>query len=212
MAFDVANLHLQPGAVGDLAYIYDAGSDTMATVIAAGYFNNTDDMTNLQAEDVIWCQCGDGNMTLRVSAVSSGSVTTQFAGGNLPIQTFATGTVAETTATPAVGFYEVGTSIATATRFVCPTPYPGAELIVHKVGSGTQAMDFDAGGSGATAIVFNAMGTTGRRITLRMPGESFHVVGSSTSRWRVYSLLLTATGKDGSYAGEGASVSYTLGT
>lgn len=210
MAFDVTNLHLQPGAVGDLAYIYDAGSDTMATVIAAGYFNNTDDSVNLQAEDIIWCQCGDGNFTLRVSSVSSGSVTTQFAGGNLPIQTFATGTDSALAATPAVGFYEVGTSISTATRFVLPTPYPGAELVVHKIGSGTQGIDFDAGGSGATAIVYNA--ANGRRITLRMQGESFHVVGSSTSRWRVYDVSLTSTGKDGSFAGEGASVSYGLST
>lgn len=210
MAFNVANLHLQPGAVGDLAYIYDAGADTMATVIAAGYFNNTDDNINLQAEDVIWCQCGDGNMTLRVSSVSSGSITTQFAGGNLPIQTFATGTAAELAATPAVGFYEVGTSISSATRFVLPTPYPGAEIKVHKIGSGTQGIDFDAGGSGATGIVYNA--ANGRRITLRQQGETFHVVGSSTTRWRVYDLSLTATGKDGSYAGEGASVAYGLGT
>lgn len=212
MAFDVTNLHLQPGAVGDLAYIYDAGTDTMATVIAAGYFNNTDDSVNLQAEDIIWCQCGDGNFTLRVSSVSSGSVTTQFAGGNLPIQTFATGTDSALAATPAVGFYEVGTSISTATRFVLPTPYAGAELIVHKIGSGTQGIDFDAGGSGATAIVFNAMGSNGRRITLRQNGELFHVIGSSTSRWRVYGLSLTSTGKDGSYVGEGASVAYSLGT
>src|SRR5574341_936395 len=47
MAFTAANLHLQPGAVGDMQYIYDAGSDTLATVIAAGYFNNTDDSINL---------------------------------------------------------------------------------------------------------------------------------------------------------------------
>src|SRR3990167_9034384 len=130
MAFDVANLHLQPGAVGDMHYIYDAGSDTMATVIASGYFNNTDDATNLQAEDLIWCQCGDGNMFLRVSSVSSGLVTTQFAGGNLPIGTPGTGTAAEVASMAIPGYYEIGSTISTASRYVLPTPYPGAEITV----------------------------------------------------------------------------------
>ena len=190
MAFDVANLHLQPGAVGDLAYIYDAGSDTMATVIAAGYFNNTDDMTNLQAEDVIWCQCGDGNMTLRVSAVSSGSVTTQFAGGNLPLLTAATGTEAALSAAVGVGFMEVGTTISTATRYVLSTPYPGAEFMAHKVDSGTQTFEFDAGGSGATGITYDG---SNRRIVMRAETDHFHVVGSSTTRWRIHNLEFAAS-------------------
>lgn len=203
MAFDVTNLHLRAGAPGDLTYTYDAGSDTMATVNTAGYFNNTDDNVNLIAEDRIWCQCSDGNMWLRVTSVAAaGAVTTQFAGGNLPIQTFATGTEAALV-TLEVGYYEAGTVVATATRAVLPTPYPGAEVIVRKVGSGTQSQTFDAGGSGATSIVYDAEGN--RRITLRLEGEGFHVVGSSTTRWRINALHLTATGKDGSYAGEGAS-------
>jgi hypothetical protein len=201
MAFTAANLHLEPGAVGDMHYIYDAGTDTMATVIAAGYFNNTDDNTNLQAEDLIWCQCGDGNMFLRVSAVSSGSVTTQFAGGNLPINTAATGT-SDAVANAAVGFMELGTSIATATRYILPTPYPGAEVIVRRIDSGTQAIEFDAGGSGATGVVYDA--TLNRRITTRHEGEHFHVVGSSTTRYRVYDTNFVSSGSED--LGGGASV------
>src|SRR3990167_1943991 len=192
MAFTVANLHLQPGAVGDMHYIYDAGSDSMLTVAAAGYFNNTDDSVNLQAEDLIWCQCTDGNMFLRVSAVSSGSVTTQHAGGNLPINTAATGTEAALSGSIFVGFMEVGTSIATATRYVLPTPYAGAEFMAFKVDSGTQSIEFDAGGSGATGVTYDSVGN--RRITLRFEGENFHVVGSSATRWRIYGLKWTATG------------------
>ena len=118
MAFTNANLHLLAGAVGDLNYKYDAGTDTLATVLAVGYLNNDDDDTNFQAEDLIWCQCTDGNMYLRVTAVSSGSVTTQFAGGNLPIQTMpGTGTdVAVASAMSGPGQYEIGTSIGTADR------------------------------------------------------------------------------------------------
>ena len=215
MAFTASNLHLRAGAPGDLSYTYDAGSDAMATVIAAGYFNNTDDDINLVAEDRIWCQCTDGNMWLRVSSVSSGSVTTQFAGGNLPIQTFATGT-AGPLALLSVGFYEVGTSIATASRNVLPTPYPGAEVMVRKVDSGTAPFNFDAGAcasdisiglGGGTGVTYDAVGN--RRITMRYEGESFHVVGSSTSRWRIQSMNFRSSGSED--LGGGASV-FIVGT
>lgn len=195
MAYTAGNLHLRAGAPGDLTYTYDAGSDTMATVAAAGYFNNSDDDLNLVADDLIWCQCTDGNMWLRVGSVSSGSVTTQFAGGNLPIETAATGTEAALSDTLGVGFMEVGTSISTATRYVLPTPYPGAEFIARKVDSGTQLFEFDAGGSGATGITYDSVGN--RRITLQSEGEGFHVIGSSTTRWRLYSLGMDASAVSG---------------
>jgi hypothetical protein len=192
MAYTAGNLHLRAGAPGDLTYTYDAGSDAMATVAAAGYFNNTDDDLALVADDLIWCQCTDGNLWLRVSAVSSGSVTTQFAGGNLPLQTFATGTAVALGAEMAVGYYEIGTSIATATRLALATPYPGAEVKVLKVDSGTQVFEIEAGASGATAVVYDSVGN--RQFTLRMEGESFHVVGSSTSRWRIQNMNWKGTG------------------
>lgn len=207
MAFDTSNLHLYGVAEGDRTFTYDAGSDTMATVATAGYFNNTDDNQAFGADDLIFCQCTDGNMWLRVSAVSSGSVTCQFAGGNNPVQTHSTGTAAALN-TLTYGYYEVGTSIATATRNVLPTPYPGAEVIVRKVDSGTQTFVFDAGGSGATGVTYDAVGN--RRITLRFEMEGFHVVGSSTSRWRLYGLNLTATGASGTpEAGASGQISGT---
>lgn len=191
MAYTAGSLHLRAGAPGDLTYTYDAGDDTMAQVAASGYFNNSDDDLNLVADDLIWCQCTDGNMWLRVSAVSSGTVTTQYAGGNLPIETAATGTEAALSDTLGVGFMEVGTTISTASRYVLPTPYPGAEFQVRKVDSGTQLFEFDAGGSGATAITYDSVGN--RRITLQTEGEGFHVVGSSTSRWRLRGLEIDAS-------------------
>lgn len=197
MAYTAANLHLKAGAPGDLTYTYDAGSDSMATVSVAGYFNNTDDNLNLTVDDLMFCQCTDGNMWLRVSALSSGSVTTQFAGGNSPLQTFSTGTAAALN-TLLVGYYEVGTSIATATRNVLPTPYAGAEVRVMKVDSGTQAFNFDAGGSGATAPTYDG---ANRRILLKAEGESFHVVGTSATRWRIQHIRHHA-----SAVSEGASV------
>jgi hypothetical protein len=184
MAYTAGNLHLRAGAPGDLTYTYDAGSDSMATVATAGYFNNTDDDLNLTVDDLVWCQCTDGNMWLRVASISSGSVTAQFAGGNLPLQTFSTGTAAALN-TLAVGYYEVGTSVATASRNVLPTPYAGAEVHVTKQDSGTQVFHFDAGGSGATGVTYDG---SNRRIILRQEGESFHVVGTSATRWRIMNI------------------------
>ena len=186
MAYTAGTLHLRAGAPGDLTYNHDAGSDTMATVLTAGYFNNTDDSLNLTVDDLIWSQCADGNFWHRVSAIASGSVTTQFAGGNLPLQTPATGTDATLSAAMAVGHYEVGTSISTASRYVLPTPYAGAEVLVRKNDSGSQIFEFDAGGSGATGITYDSVGN--RRISLRNEANGFHVVGVSTTRWRIYNL------------------------
>ena len=196
MAYTAGNLHLRAGAPGDLTYTYDATSDTLATVVAAGYFNNDDDDLNLVADDLIFVQATDGNCWLRVSAVSSGSVTTQFAGGNLPIQSMpATGTaVALAAAMAGVGQYEIGTSIGTATRFALPTPYPGLEIRVQKMDSGSEIFAFDAGGSGATDIyIGNATISQQRRIQLQTEGDMFHVVGVSTSRYRLAGYNINAS-------------------
>lgn len=204
MAYTAGNLHLRAGAPGDLTYTYDAGAtDTLATVLTAGYFNNTDDDLNMTVDDLIFIQASDGNCWARVSAISSGSVTLQFAGGNLPVQTFATGTAAALN-TLSVGFYEVGTSIATASRNVLPTPYPGAEVIVRKDDSGSQVFEFDAGGSGATGITYDSVGN--RRINLQNEGEGFHVVATSATRWRIQSLdIMGCSGVQGASRALGAS-------
>ena len=205
MAYTAGNLHLRAGAPGDLTYTYDATSDTLATVVAAGYFNNDDDDLNMVADDLIFVQATDGNCWLRVSAVSSGSVTTQFAGGNLPIQSMpATGTaVALAAAMAGVGQYEIGTSIGTATRFALPTPYPGLEIRVQKMDSGSEIFAFDAGGSGATGIyIGNATISQQRRIQLQTEGDMFHVVGVSTTRYRLAGFNINAS----SVAPSGGSV------
>lgn len=199
MAFTNANLHLRAGAPGDLTYTYDAGSDTLATCLASGFFNNTDDNINLTAEDLIFVQATDGNCWLRVSSVSSGTVTTQWAGGNLPIGSPGTSS-ASAVKTLLVSHNEVGTSITKATRFVLPTVYAGAEVIVRKDDSGSAGIQFDAGGSGATGVTYDSVGN--RVITLKTEGEGFHVVGASSSRWRIYNLNTNAS----AVAPEGGSV------
>jgi len=203
MAYTAGNLSLMTGAVGDLCYKYDAGSDTMATVIADGYFNNDDDDLNLAVDDRILCDCTDGNMWLKVASVTSDYVVTQFAGGDLPIQTFATGT-ADALALMEYGHYEVGTSIATASRAVLPVPYAGAEMVIVKVDSGSQVFSFDAGASasdvavggsgnagGGTGITYDSVGN--RRIQLQTEMDMVHLKGVSSTRWRIYGANINAS-------------------
>jgi len=203
MAYTAGNLHLRSGAPADLVYNYDAGSDALATVLVAGYFNNSDDDLNLVADDMIWVRATDGNAWFRVASVSSGSVTLEFAGGNLPIQTFATGTVASVNKL-LVGYYDCGTAIATATRMELPTPYPGAEVYVTKADSGTAGIEFTAGS--ATTMVFNNLND--RETTLYMQGDYFHCVGSSATRWRVMGQQYTSTYSSGSVMTGGSLMFY----
>ena len=107
---------------------------------------------------------------------------------------------------------------------VLPTPYPGAEvlLVVTGTGSGGHSLSVDAGasasnvsldaddavGGGGTGVVFNAANI--RRIRLSRTGESLHVVGTSTSRWRIQNLNYRSTGASASAGGGGSKV--LLGT
>jgi len=190
MAFTNADLHLRAGAPGSLTYTYNAtttgASDALAEILVAGYFNNSDDDIALVVDDLIFCRCTDGNMTVRVSAVSSGSVTCQFAGGNLPT-TQAQGSGSDAcTVQLLVGAYELtsATGDGTATHWRLPTPYPGAEVSVRLNGSFVTAQHFDCGG--ATTVLLNDVGD--RRILLAHEGDSFHVVGVSATRWRIQSV------------------------
>lgn len=204
MAYTAGNLHLLAGAPGDLSYTYDSGSDTQATVATAGYFNNTDDDLNLTVDDVIWCQCADGNMWLRVASLSSGSVTCQFAGGNVPIQASASGVTTRVALT--VGHYVLGSAHGTSTRYVLPAPYPGAEVIVRRgSGSGAVVLRVDAGTNTAVGFGATTIAVAGRRsIRLVREGEGFHVRASGSTRWDVISYNYMSTGASAS-AGGGAS-------
>jgi len=201
MAYTAGNLHLRAGAPGDLSYTYDAGAtDTMATVMADGFFNNADDDLNLTVDDLIFIQASDGNFWARVGSIAANAVTLHFAGGALPpVRTYASGSAAART-NLSVGFYEVGTAIADATRAVLPTPYVGAEVMVRKVASGSGPIEFDAGASasdvsvglgGGTGVTYD--GTGNRRVTLRTEGDMFHVVGTSTTRWQFRNVAFTSS-------------------
>ena len=201
MAFDPTNLQLNPVAPGSNTYVYRSTSETMATVAAASYFDfGPETAPRLVANDLVYCMCSDGNFWLKVFSASdtTGIAVTHFAGGNLPIQTWATGTAAGDFYL-SVGYYEVGSEIATGSRAVLPTPYPGAEVYVRRTDSGTLARSFDAGASASDVSVGLGGGTdvtydgTNRRISLVQEGDYFHVVGTSTSRWRIVGQSINAS-------------------
>ena len=189
MAYTAGELHLRAGAPGNVFYHYNAttsgASDALAELLVAGYFNNTDDDLNLTVGDTIWCRCTDGYMNVVVSAVAAGSVTCQFAGGDLPQNIAASGTNASRSQL-LVGTYEIATAtgVGNATHWFLPTPYPGAEVSCFYDGSGIDIKHFDCGG--ATTVTLDSRGN--RRIAMAVEGDMFHVVGVSTTRWRIKML------------------------
>ena len=81
MAYTSGNLSLMGYANGHGQYYYDAGTDKLATVMASGYFNNTDDNLNLASDDEITVKAADGDEILRVDTVVAGVVTTEIGAG-----------------------------------------------------------------------------------------------------------------------------------
>ena len=77
MAFDYTNFYNKNSMPPGFAkYVYKSDTDTRATVEAAGYFNNEDDLLNLAADDEIQVIGDQGGYTLKVVSISSGAVTT----------------------------------------------------------------------------------------------------------------------------------------
>ncbi len=86
MAYTAGNLHPQGGSsVGNTLYQYDLPTDTLATMMAVGYFNNTDDNLNLAAGDMVFLNASDGTSLAQVASVSSGAVTLKVISNNQSI-------------------------------------------------------------------------------------------------------------------------------
>ncbi len=95
MAFVASNFQNQNSMSPGLGtYIYKSDTDTQATVMASGYFNNTDDFLNLAADDRIIVTGDQGGYELYVVSVTAGVVTTGLTsggtGGGAPVLAGAT--------------------------------------------------------------------------------------------------------------------------
>ncbi len=172
MAYAANTLVLNASAApGNAVYYHDAGSDTMATVIASGYFNNSDDDLNLTVDDLIFSQCTDGDIWHKVSALSSGSVTTQMVSGEGPYN----GVKGTASISLSVGITELGTG--TATAFALPTPYPGAKVTVMQMGTLARTVEVSTSG-----VTLNGQGNTTVLFTAD-EGETTTFLGVSLTRW-----------------------------
>jgi len=86
MAFTAANLFFHGGYPGKSArYTYLSDTDTRATIMTAGYFNNTDDDLNLTVDDIITVIGDQGGYSIRVDSITSGSVATELSALSGPI-------------------------------------------------------------------------------------------------------------------------------
>jgi hypothetical protein len=86
MAYDISNLALIAHGNNNKVYRYTTTADTLATVLASGYFGK--DSTTLQqssdmldAGDILFVSASDGLANLRVDSVSGTTVTTEMGSG-----------------------------------------------------------------------------------------------------------------------------------
>jgi len=86
MAYDISNLALIAHGNNNKVYRYTTTADTLATVLASGYFGK--DSTSLQqssdmldAGDILLVSASDGLANLRVDTVSGTTVTTEMGSG-----------------------------------------------------------------------------------------------------------------------------------
>jgi hypothetical protein len=98
MAFTNAQLvNIYSGPNGYGVYVYKSDTDTRETVMASGYFNNSDDDLALAVDDMIFVTGDQGGYCLRVDSISSGAVNTELGAGSGPI--YVRGSIADIAAT-----------------------------------------------------------------------------------------------------------------
>lgn len=175
MAYTAGKLALIALGNTHRVYIYDAQDDTLATVGAAGYFNNVDDTLNLRSEDLILVLASDGDAWFRFSSESSGAITLAQVTTGAAILAGTIGSVSASLT--AYGHWELDSG--TATAFLLPPPVAGAVVEVLN-GSTATAVSFAVSSAG---ITLSESGAT--TITLTARGQNFRLLGLSTTRWRI---------------------------
>lgn len=89
MAYTQAELS-GPVQLGDdkKLFFYDAedASDSFATVVASGYFNNDDDNIRMEVNDLIQVKTSAGQYLLQVTSSTGGAVGTTLISGDIPVE------------------------------------------------------------------------------------------------------------------------------
>ncbi len=177
MAFDTTQLFNVNGMPpGYAKYVYLENDDAIATVIASGYFNNTDDNQNLAADDEIEVRGDLGVYTLKVTAVSSGTVTTDVVKRLEKVETGATSANLSNH-----GLSRIGATAASTFQLDAPE---GAGVVkrIFCTDAGTGITLTVNMGTGNIGVVGTA---TGVALTFNAVGESVILVSTSTTSWDI---------------------------
>ena len=197
MAYDSTKLALIGRIYTNSFYIYDAGSDTIATVSGAGYIDNDDSGIKLKSGDNVLALCSDGIGWLEYGSESAGAVTLTVVATPTGLASAVTGyvttanlrgviygtdngVIGSASAAISAGLTEIGTG--TGTAFTLPTPSLGAYVQVAQGGTATGGRTFAVSSSGVTL----PGGLT--TITINGQGQGFALYGASATRWRLLNL------------------------
>lgn len=181
MAFNSAYLSLLSLGRDNKLFYYDAaaaGTDTLATINTAGYFNNTDDNIRMADNDIVVVVADDGVATLEVTAVSSGSVTTRVATGSI----VTTGTTTANLA--ATGIIQLTSTTAGTHNLAAPTA--GDRLTIIGTGVASHVISTTA------SVQFGSTGAT--TVTLGSIGSGVELLATSSTKYLIVGDVKSTTG------------------
>lgn len=178
MAFDNDYLSLIGVGRDNKVFFYDAagaGTDTIATIKAAGYFNNTDDDIRMAAGDRVHVYADTGSIDLVVSSVSSGAVTCVAADVHVDIEAAVDGTNMSN-----VGVTLLGNDTVSITEFTLDDPIIGEIKVIIQVDTDTNTRTVT---TATTGVSYNQAGN--RIATFNGADDALVLVGLSATRWGV---------------------------
>lgn len=181
MTVDYTKLALVAHGNNKKLFYYDAGSDTMATVMADGYFNNLTGVQKIAADDIIFCQCADGDFWFRANSVNADNATASAgvvygaqSGGDGPWN----GVVGSASGSITVpGISELGTGTATA-HVLSRAPRVGEVVRIAQTGTATGGISVI---TSSTGVTIDAAGD--RTLNFTGKGQNAALLGVSTTRW-----------------------------
>lgn len=172
-------------------FFYDAedAGDSFATVVASGYFNNSDDEIRMEVNDLIEVKTSAGQYVLQVTASTGGAVTTTYVGGDAPVETAST--------SADLSGYGLSLLAGSATGnekiYVLPTPIRAGQ---RKSLIATTATDHSVTSTGGFYF-----GTTGEA-SLTLIGAAGAVGGASVELLAVTTTQYIVIGKSSPSTGE----------
>ena len=185
MAYTAADLS-GPVQLGDdkKIFFYDAqdAGDSLATVLASGYFNNFDDSIRMTVDDLVQVRTSAGQYTLQVTSSTGGAVGTTLVDGDIPVETGAT----------SAQLSGYGLSVLTGTtggtyRLAAPTRAGQTKIILNvaavaDVISSTGGFTFGTTGALAITITGNAK-----------LGAGVELIARSTTQYLVAAMIEAST-------------------